>query len=67
MEESSGLLKELINQFVWMNAPGDMTLDQAEGIAIEIHKLLRPDIWEDGGSVPGPPDPPRSANHTEVA
>lgn len=57
MEEDSGILKEMINQFVWQNGPGDMTLDQAENIAIEIHKMLRPDLWEDGGSDPDPPRP----------
>lgn len=66
MEEDSGVLKDLINQFVWAHAPGEMTLDRAEEIAVEIHKMLRPDIWEDDVSVPGPSDPPRPFHRTEV-
>ena len=59
-------LKERINQFVWANAPGTLTLDDAEEIAVEIHQLLRPEVWELESEVPGPPDPPRPAERTEI-
>lgn len=101
MGEDENTLKERINQFVWVNASGDLTLNQAEEIAVEIHSLLRPELWgqaaseapvredlpypanepfaadivnsfyagkaeAEQGDVPGPPDPPRPKDRTEI-
>lgn len=33
-------LKITINTFVWMNAPGGMTLDAADSLASEIYRLF---------------------------
>ncbi len=41
-EYEAGLdgLKERINQFLWTYLPGNVTLDEAETIAIKVYELM---------------------------
>ena len=38
-------LKVKINQFIWENAPGEMTLEEAEKAAVALLSAMVPD-WE---------------------
>ena len=62
-EDELVALKEKINQFIWQNAPGWMTLAEAEKGAVELFNRMIP---AQPSAAPGPPDPPRPIHRTEV-
>lgn len=65
-EDQIAILKERINQFIWQNGHDHMTLAEAERAAVRLlHSICPAEVKNE--NVPGPPDPPRPDNFTEVA
>ncbi|QDU03108.1 hypothetical protein V6x_28200 [Gimesia chilikensis] len=62
-ENELEILKEKINQFIWQNAPGWMTLADAEKAAVQLLGWMQPLHTT---AAPGPPDPPRPAERKEI-